>query len=159
MIRQTYCPHCGAPMRPYRVKITPMMVHAIVKFREAVIDHNRNSIHILKDMKGKPYELTRHEWNNFTKQRFLGLAVRVKGESGYWLLTKRGAAFLNGQEEVPAYVVIFRNKIIERSEWKQSVKDVIGSTPYLEQKGDIQYGEPREIPEAKFDEAGQGMLI
>lgn len=146
-------------MRPYRVKVTPMMVHALVKFREAVIDHNRNSIHLLKDMKGKSYELTRHEWNNFTRQRFLGLAVKVKSEPGHWLLTKRGAAFLNGEEAIPAYVFIFRNKIVERSEWTQTVSQVIGSTPYLEQKADIQYGEPTEISEPKFTKEGQGLLV
>jgi len=146
-------------MRPYRVKVTPMMVRALIKFREAVVAHNRNSIHLLKDMKGRSYELSRHEWNNFTRQRFLGLAVKVKGKSGYWLLTKRGAAFLNGQEAIPAYVFIFRNKIVERSEWTQNVAEVIGSTPYLEQKADIEYGEPTEIPEFKSTKEGQGILV
>lgn len=153
------CPCCGATMNPYRVKVTPMMVRALVKFRQAVMDKNDNSIHLLKDMKGKDYELTRHEWNNFTRQRFLGLAVKDQTHPGYWILTRRGAAFLNGEKAIPAYVFIFRNKITERAEEQVYVSEVIGETPYMEKKEDIFYGEPAFIPDISFTKDGQGILV
>lgn len=140
--QKQYCPTCGHCISPYKVSVTPMMVHALIKFRQAVIDKGENSVHLLKDFKGKPYELTRHEWNNFSRQRFLGLAVKVENNPGYWLLTRRGAEFLNGITDIPAHVWIEKDKIIDRSETRVYVVDVIKSTPYLETKNDIEYRWP-----------------
>lgn len=134
------CPHCGAEMNAYKVHITPMMIHALVKFRQAVIEKGENSVHLLEDMKGKPYELTRHEWNNFTRQRFLALAVKDKSNAGHWVLTKRGADFLNGLTAIPRFVLVLRNKIVERSTEMVFVKDVFkADVPYMENIHDIEY--------------------
>lgn len=154
-----YCTNCGANMKPYRVRLTPMMVHALVKFRQAVMEKGENCIHLVVDLKGKSYKLTRHEWNNFTRERFLALCAKVKDKPGYWLLTHRGASFLNGQETVPDWVLVFRNKIIDRSENEVLVRDVIGTIPYMETKGDVEYEEPIPVSAIHFDENGQGSLI
>lgn len=143
---ENVCPHCGQSMREYKVGITKMMAHTLVKFRMAVLELGRNEIHLLKDMKGKSFELTDHEWNNFTRLRFHGLAVKVKGKSGYWLLTKRGADFLNGKAEIPKDVWIRNNEIVERSEETVTIGDIILSPVYLERLEDIVYRsfEPRQ---------------
>lgn len=139
-----YCECCGAKLQKYHVKITPMIVNALIKFKQAVQDKNRNEIHLLKDMKGKAYELTRHEWNNFSRQRFLALAVKVENKPGYWLLTARGNAFLKGEIGIPESVTIFRNKIVDRSEKIVFINKVIGSVPYLETKDDIVYQDVKQ---------------
>lgn len=133
------CEHCGQKIREYRVGVTPMLIKTLVKFRSAVVEKGENSVHLLKDFEGKSYELTRHEWNNFTRLRFLGLSAKVKGESGYWLLTKRGADFINGKVSIPKEVWIRNNKISDRSDNMVYVRDVIGSTPYMERLQDIVY--------------------
>ena len=133
------CPCCGHTINAYVVKVTPMIVRALVKFRQAVNDKGVNSVHLLKDMKNKPYELTRHEWNNFTRQRFLALAVKDKGKPGYWLLTRIGNGFLNGTIAIHNEVAIEENRIVRRSPEMVFVKDVIGTTPYMEKKEDIEY--------------------
>lgn len=116
-----------------------MLVNALIKFRQAVIDKGENRVHLLKDMKNRDYELTRHEWNNFSRQRFLGLAVKVENDPGYWLLTKRGANFLNGLIDIPKYVWVKKNQITERSEERVTVGDVIKGVPYMETKSTIEY--------------------
>lgn len=137
------CDTCGAKMMAYWVPLKPGLVRALVKFRRAVAHHGRNSIHLLKDMSGTPFELTRHEWNNFSRLRFHGMAVKAselgKAKSGYWLLTKKGNAFLNGEITVPARVKIFRNRIIERSDEEVNIAGVMGETPYFEKIDDIEY--------------------
>lgn len=144
------CPHCGAEMNPYKVHLTPMMIHALVKFRQAVMEKGENSVHLLNDMKGKPFELTRHEWNNFTRQRFLALAVKDKNNSGHWILTRRGAEFLNGLTAVPKYVLVLRNRIVERSPELVYVKDIMkADIPYMENIHDIEYVDLETMEEAR----------
>ena len=126
------CPHCGASMASYWHSLTPGILNALVKFYTAICDHKVNKIHLLKDMKGHSYELTDHEWNNFTKLRFHGLAVQ-DDESGYWLITRRGVKFLHGEIQIPDRVRTFRGEIIERSENYVTVNDVMGTQPYFEQ--------------------------
>jgi len=136
---ESHCSECGAKLQSYKVGLTPILVRALIKFKRAIIDKGENEVHLLKDMKGKPYELTRHEWNNFTRQRFHALAVKTKDKTGYWLLTRKGNQFLMGQIEVSKYVKVYRNKVVSHSEEQVSVHDVLKSTPYLEQKDDIEY--------------------
>lgn len=133
------CEHCGAKLKAYWVALTPGLVSALVKFRAGTVVKRRNKIHLLKDLNGTDQELTRHEWNNFTRLRFHGLAVKYKDASGYWLLTKRGADFLNGLIKVPKRVKIFRNKIIERSLDEVFVGELVGKVPYFEKIDDIEY--------------------
>lgn len=133
------CEHCGQKIREYRVGISPMMIKTLVKFRMAILDKGENMAHLLKDFEGRDYELTRHEWNNFTRLRFHALTAKVKDESGYWLLTKRGADFLNGKVEIPKYVWIRNNRVVDYSEEKVFIKDIIGSQPYMEKLEDIVY--------------------
>lgn len=119
------CEHCGAKLRAYWVGITPGLVSALVKFRAATQVKGRNKIHLLEDM------------------------------SGYWLLTRRGNEFLNGELAIPRRVKIFRNRIQEHSEDMVYVKDVLGKTPYFEKIEDIQY-EPIAF---KADETGQTTIL
>lgn len=138
------CEHCGSTISPYKVHVTEMMVRALIKFRQAVNDKGVNSVHLVNDMENKPYALNRFEWNNFTRLRFLGLAVKDDDNKSHWLLTHRGVAFLGGRQAIPEYVTVLHNRIIDRSENLIFVKDVIGSTPYLEKIDDIEYVHTQE---------------
>lgn len=114
--------------------ITPGLVNALIKFRRAVITKDQNSVHLLKDMDGTPNELTRHEWNNFTKLRFHGLAVRdEKAGAGYWLLTRRGNDFLHGKLAIPAKVMTIDNKVEGHDDIVRTIDEVMGHDgPYFD---------------------------
>ena len=134
------CECCGQKIREYQVTISPMMIKTLVKFRMAVMDKGQNEVHLLKDMDGKSYELTKHEWNNFSRLRFHALVAKVKDESGYWLMTKRGADFLNGKIDLPKAVWVRDNRVIDHNEDVYvNIKDVVGTAPYLEKLEDIVY--------------------
>jgi len=145
------CPHCGKElpanymvMKSYWVPLRPGIIRALIKFRAAVVANNRNSIHLLKDMSGTRNELTRHEWNNFSRLRFHAMVAKVREEglhkSGYWLLTKRGASFLKGEIAVPAKVLICRNEVIDHDfNHLVDVRDVMGFRPAFETIDDIEY--------------------
>ena len=157
------CPHCGASMKAYWHVLTPILVRALIKFRQSVLEKGKNQVHLIKDMKGKSYELAPYEWKNWTKVRFHGLAAKYKVDGkwkrGYWLLTARGANFLNGQIQIPCNVKTFRNKVIDHSAFLTTVQDVIGSTPYVETEKNIEFDVmPLEQP-VRYTDKGQGVLI
>lgn len=125
--------------------MTEGLLNALVKFRLAVSDKNENKVHLLQDMKGQPYELTEHEWNNFTRLRFHALVAKYKVDgvhlSGYWLITHRGAQFLKGEIKIPRLVKILNNVVVERSEDMVGVMDLTGSLPQFESRDEIVYEE------------------
>ena len=142
---QKKCSHCGASLKKYWHKLTPTLVHSLIKFKAAVVEKGENHVHLLEDMKSPATKLTPHEWNNFTKLRFHGLAVKSK-QSGYWLLTRRGNQFLHGQIVVPDKVLTFRNRVEGRSGTLVGIKEVIGSEPYVETLLDTAY-EYADLPD------------
>jgi len=108
--------------KPAAHSLSQIHVSALFKLREAVRHYGRNSIHIRKEMydaKGSPFQLATDEWSNFTKLRYFGLAVHAdqdKTRSGYWTLTKRGGAFLRGEERVAKQVYTHLGHPIAHSE-------------------------------------------
>lgn len=132
------CPHCGAKMKAYWHRITPVLVRALVKFRVAVNEIGVNKIHLRDDL-----DLTKTEYNNFQKLRLHGLVAKYKEEgvhlNGYWLLTARGADFLNGTLDIPKRVKTFRNKVIDHDTEKVFLIDVIQEQPFVETIDSIDY--------------------
>lgn len=133
------CEHCGQKIREYKVGISKMMINTLVKFRMAILEKGENRVHLLKDFENRRFELSRHEWNNFTRLRFHGLAVKVENEAGYWLLTRRGADFLNGKVEIPKHVWVRNNKVVDHAEELVNIKDIWAYAPYIEKLEDIVY--------------------
>lgn len=134
---QEYCDHCGAKLRKYCYPMAPILVDALRKFYAAVNAKGENSVHLKDDMDDTDNELTRSERSNWTKVRFHGLVAKVKQEDGsqlrgHWLITKRGADFLKGKVSIPQTVWVYRNKVVEHSEEMVTVRDVVGSLPYVD---------------------------
>lgn len=132
------CPHCGAKMKAYWHKLTPLLVRTLVKFRVGVNEKGMNKVHLQDDL-----DLTKTEYNNFQKLRLHGLVAKYKEEgqhiNGYWLLTRRGSDFLNGTLDIPKRVKTFRNKVVDYDPVKVFVVDVINEQPFVETIDDIQY--------------------
>lgn len=159
-MKKEYCEHCGASLKEYWHRVTPLLVKTLIKFRASVNDKGRNSIHVSEEVK-----LTKTEYNNFQKLRFHALIAKVNedGErkTGYWLLTHRGAEFLNGRQMIPFRVKTYRNRVIDHDSRFVLVKDIIGTTPFLETRVDFDYDIHEEVEvniekhEFKFDEEKQ----
>jgi hypothetical protein len=117
--------------------MTKMYVDALLKFRAAVRYYGRNRIHLRKDLNQfSDFPLSFDQITNFAKLRMFGLAVHAdKGNarSGWWLLTSRGADFLNGAISIPKKVYTFRGhplhadipgeKRVHILEYKQELPD------------------------------------
>lgn len=158
------CPHCGRNMTPYQVPLTIGFIKGLVKFRQAIGEKGENKVHLLKDMQDKEYALTPHEWNNFTRLRFHGLVAKYREDGkhvgGYWLLTRRGAQFLNGTMKIPERVLVFNNRVVGHSPELVDLSHIYKSdqVPYFEMRQDIQYGDPDNVF-FDWDKDGQGKLI
>jgi len=164
------CPHCGANLNKFWHRLNAGMVSALVKFKRGIIEKNRNSIHLYKDLQGEN-KLTTAEQMNWTKLRFHGLVAKCKEDGerkrGYWLLTHRGNEFLAGRIQIPKKVQTFRNKITAHDEEYVTVTDVIKQQPYWDNVdtyiefadvADIKYENDTQVP-FTFDEKGQGKLV
>lgn len=127
----TKCLHCGASLKQYWHRLTPLLVKSLVKLRAGVVENGENKVYVNKDL-----ELSTTESMNWTKLRFHGMIAKYMENGtwkrGYWLLTRKGADFLNGKIEVPVKVKTFRNKVIDHSTELVTVSDVMRSKPYLE---------------------------
>jgi hypothetical protein len=108
--------------------LTPGLVHALIKFRRAVIENDGRPVHIRKDMAGKSYELTPLQWNNFTKLRFHGLAVKMG--NGRWQLHWRASGFLRGEIQLPQRVKTENNTVIDHDDVLVTVDQVMEGDRY-----------------------------
>lgn len=132
------CDKCGASLQEYWHSLTPGLISALTKLLKAVHFYGRNKIHIHNEMKaakGADFQLTDHEWNNFTKLRFNGLVAKFDSNttrSGYWVITRKGARFLRGEADVPRGVKTYRNQVIDHTEDFVNIKDFKGKIPYFE---------------------------
>lgn len=68
------------------------------------------------------------DYNNWQKLRFHGLITHVEKngikQRGLWLITRQGWEFLEGKKELPKWVEIQDNHIVNRSEQTISVREV-----------------------------------
>jgi hypothetical protein len=117
-----FCECCGAKLTGRWERLSKGLVSSLLKFRNAVISHQRNKIHLAEDM-----DLTKNEYNNFQKLRYHGMIAHCPDASGYWLLTRRGNLFCKAEIEVAKRVYIFRNRIKEKSTELIGITDVMKS--------------------------------
>ena len=128
--------------------MTPGMTQALIKARRHVTQTNSNEFHLYNDLTGEN-ALTTVEQMNWTKLRFHGLVAKVKKNGswkhGYWLITKRGGEFLNGQLAIPHRVQTFRNKVVAHDSQLVFIKDVIGEKPNFDSEFDFEYAEEEDL--------------
>lgn len=158
------CPTCGSNMIMRWERLSKGLIVSLVEMRKAVIRLNRNKIHLQKDL-----ALSKAAFTNFQKLRYHGMIAKYKNpetkenEAGYWLLTKRGNLFCKNQVEVSSKVLVFRNKIVERSDKKTSMVDVYKNNdlPFWDEKQDFDF-EFKDVTDMEtmiVDEKGQTLLF
>jgi len=64
-----------------------------------------------------------NDYNNAQKLRYHALIFKVK--RGTWGITSYGLEFLKGERELPRYVYISDNKIVERSREMVNIRDLV----------------------------------
>lgn len=137
-----YCPHCGAKMQSYWHRLTPGIVKALVKMRAGIAKSGVNHINPAKDLDGTDLELTKNERGNLSKLRFHALIAKYsenhKRQQGEWLITRRGFAFLRGEESVPRRVKTYRNRVVDHDEVLVTIADILHDVPYFERLQDIE---------------------
>lgn len=111
------CPTCHHEASIYTHSINKGHVTALLKFKRASLELGRyNGIHKTNDLDGKPYQLTKNESANWSYLRYFGLVAKDEDAgAGYWLLTRRGNAFIKG-ESVPAKVRVLNNEVLHDQE-------------------------------------------
>lgn len=111
--------------------ITPGLVGGLIKLRRHVGKTGINSVHTSKDLNGTENELTKFEYGNWSKLRFHGLVAKDKDAgAGYWLITKKGYAFLRG-EPIQQKVMTQHNEVKDHNDVWVTIEDVHGSTPHF----------------------------
>lgn len=85
-------------------KGTTEIVKAIAKF---IGKKGINAVHPRKEMEG--LTLTSNQVGNLSRPRFHGLIAHLDGESGNYVLTRKGAQFLRG-ERVPKYAIVSKSE-------------------------------------------------
>ena len=157
---ENYCPHCNAKLKGRWENITKGQLNMLAKFREAITVKNENSIHLQSDV-----NFSKNEYANFQKLRYSGLVAKCE-VSAYWLLTKRGAAFLRNEIFLPKGVLVFRNRIQKYHEDKVNLMAVLkNNEPYWYKREDYVW-ETVDIIDFEidaydwidFDKKGQGFL-
>lgn len=123
---------CGANVTPRWEHLTRGMVSSLVKLWTRVVETGVNSVHLQRDL-----DLEKSAYNNFQKLRYFGLAVKDEKNSGHWLITRRGAKFLHGRQQVNRQVLIFRNHIVDRSDETVGVLDVLKCEQYWPSREDF----------------------
>ena len=116
------CEHCGQA-KTYLLPIdygTALIVKAVAA---AIRNKKINLVHPVKEMEVSAKDwnykraimegvLTSNQIGNFTRARVHGLIARSKDEPGNWLLTRKGALFLKG-EEVPRLAIIEKSRKVD----------------------------------------------
>lgn len=123
--------------------LTPGIVQGLIKFRRAWLAAGRpHSLHNRKDLDGTPYELTKTEYGNWTCLRFHGLIAKDKDAGrGYWIITRRGHAFLKGLESIPNRVQTRNNEVMHdhgETLVYVTVEDVMQTWPPFERIEDFE---------------------
>jgi len=138
LTKDKVCGACGASLKQYWHRLTPILVGSLVKMKRKIVEKNANKIHLINDL-----SLSKTEYNNFQKLRFHGLVAKYKvdgiWERGYWLITKRGNEFVCGRLDVPSRVMTYRNVVVDHDKRLINIKSITGMQPYVERLDDIEY--------------------
>jgi len=114
------CPHCGASMAIHQHTLGKGLLDTFLLFSRAIKMSMTSSIHLQKQL-----PLDKNQYNNFQKLRYFSLVSKDTVRSGYWSITEKGLDFIANRIAISISVKTFRNKIVESSNDKGFVNDLI----------------------------------
>jgi len=99
------CSACGAKMVEYRHKLNAGMVTSLKKLYDVGGSAHLNAL-----------ELNYNQRCNFQKLRYWGLVGRASNESGVWILSQYGRAFIEGTSTAPSHTWSYRGDPIDKED-------------------------------------------
>jgi hypothetical protein len=94
-------------------------------------------------------EIAQSAYGNFGKLRYHGLITPIRHNDqrvkGRWLITRNGWAFLRGDINIPKFVKVRNNTIIEHSPVRISVRDVYYGSMAIETRFEYFHHETGEM--------------
>lgn len=122
MAEKEFCAHCEQPIMKHKHTLSKSLVKILL-------------VAVRKFGPGEPFhrdalEMTPNQSGNFAHLRYFGLIRKHFDGSGHrvqghWILTEIARRFVMG-EAIPKSVTIFNNKIIETSQQKIRINQVVG---------------------------------
>lgn len=115
MAKPEVCHACGQPIKQaYKEVLTKHKLTMLQEAARHIIETGVNDF-CLDYRHMENY----NNFNNFQKLRYHGLVHHVRDRSGnkvrgHWLITRNGWAFLRGEIELPKWVTVRNNSIVER---------------------------------------------
>lgn len=102
------CPYCNASMVIYKHTLNKPLVRALQKLDEAGGTANLKTL-----------QLTRNQWDNFQKMKYLDLVEQVADENGQrkkgiWRITDLGHRFVRGEVAIQKSARTYRGEVLER---------------------------------------------
>jgi len=127
------CPVCGQTCKRYKRKLNSAMAACLVyMYRYFRRPDAETWLHVEKHIRsipGLPYSLT----GDFPKLRFWDLICPMRAERddqsdrvGYWRITEKGRAFVEGRTTVPRHVFIYGNVAEGFSADQTTIGDALG---------------------------------
>lgn len=140
--RGTHCPCCGQYAKRYKRRIHYTMAKLLIHFYR--VNQDQQFMHYTDIIAATGVDEFRG--GDFTKLQLWGLIIEKpkaededKKASGYWKITDKGCAFVEGKVEVPMHAYIYNNRVRGFSDDKfVSIKDCLGKKfSYSELMGNL----------------------
>lgn len=120
-------------MTKQSIKICPLCKQKIVQYKHCLNKTLINNLSKLYQSGGQSrldvMKLSHSEFTNFQKLRYFGLAYNDKN-TNEWILTRKGKAFLSGQENVSKFVITENANVVEFSEEKVFISQIKDCVQY-----------------------------
>lgn len=119
------CPCCGRYAKVYKRKIHNTVARQMIKMLK--IGGDRVFVHardlVIPGLSGM-CDLGKAQYWGLVEQK--ESADSNQRSSGYWRLTERGVRFVKAECKIPAHVMVFDNRVIERGGEYVSIYDCLG---------------------------------
>ncbi len=118
---ETICPHCGGITIDYKLPFWKNWSWMAVKIYRSRHDQ----------FHPRELDLKFSQRANLHKLRYWGL-IEPGDAPGFWRMTDKGRAFVEGRVKIPSFVITRRNQVIDVSPDEHYIQEIIGKIPSKE---------------------------
>lgn len=127
------CDHCGQRIQMQRKEVLGKGKIRMLKAAASHVMATMQNDFMVRDISApEEYKL----YSNFHHLRFHGIVAKVKKDGKivprHWLVTRNGWAFLRGDIDLPAYVLVKDNEVKSRADKRVMLKDLLHGEDYIQ---------------------------
>lgn len=127
------CDHCGQRIQMQRKEVLGKGKLRMLKAAASHVMSTMQNDFMVRDISApEEYKL----YSNFHHLRFHGIVAKVKKDGKvvprHWLVTRNGWAFLRGEIDLPAYVLVKDNEVKSRADKRVTLKDLLHGEDYIQ---------------------------